>query len=318
MNWIDLLLVLILFLSAWSGWHKGLILGLIDLATWAGSLLAGFFFYPYMARLLQKPAPSLGIWLLPLAFILTIIIARLLLSLLLGTLTAKIDTEVHRSEANRFLGILPGVANGVINAALVAILLLSLPLSAAITNQARESRLVARVTPAVEWVEAKLEPVFDRAVRETMTKLTVEPDSKETVPLPYKVANPKVRPDLEAEMLQLLNEERSKAGLKPVVADPELTLVARAHSADMFARGYFSHYTPEHKTPFDRMRAANIRFLVAGENLALAKTLSIAHTGLMNSPGHRANILNPAFGRLGIGILDGGFYGLMISQEFRN
>jgi uncharacterized protein YkwD len=66
------------------------------------------------------------------------------------------------------------------------------------------------------------------------------------------------------------------------------------------------------------MKAAHIRFINAGENLALAQTLQIAHTNLMNSPGHRANILSPAFGRLGIGILDGGYYGIMISQEFRN
>jgi uncharacterized protein YkwD len=66
------------------------------------------------------------------------------------------------------------------------------------------------------------------------------------------------------------------------------------------------------------MRAAHIAFLTAGENLALAQTLAIAHTGLMHSPGHRANILNPAYHRVGIGIIEGGVHGLMISQEFRN
>ena len=119
-------------------------------------------------------------------------------------------------------------------------------------------------------------------------------------------------------MLQLINRERVAAGLKPLAPDPELTEVARRHSADMFARGYFAHVSPEGRDPFDRMRAANIRFVTAGENLALAPTLQIAHTGLMNSPGHRANIMNPKFGRVGIGILDGGMRGLMISQEFRD
>jgi len=73
-----------------------------------------------------------------------------------------------------------------------------------------------------------------------------------------------------------------------------------------------------HKDPFDRMRDAHVRFTLAGENLALAQTLPIAHEGLMNSPGHRENILRTGFGRVGIGILDGGLYGIMISQEFRN
>jgi uncharacterized protein YkwD len=119
-------------------------------------------------------------------------------------------------------------------------------------------------------------------------------------------------------MLVMVNEERSKEGLKPVKADPEMAEVARKHSKDMFARGYFSHVTPDGKDPFDRMRADGVKFLTAGENLALAQTLSIAHKGLMNSPGHRANILKPTFGRLGIGVLDGGIYGLMITQNFRN
>jgi uncharacterized protein YkwD len=119
-------------------------------------------------------------------------------------------------------------------------------------------------------------------------------------------------------MLELVNRERAANGLEPLASDPEMTEVARRHSADMFERGYFSHNTPENKTPFDRMRAADVRFRTAGENLALAPTLSIAHTGLMNSPGHRANILEPRYGRLGIGILDGGRRGLMITQNFRN
>ena len=52
------------------------------------------------------------------------------------------------------------------------------------------------------------------------------------------------------------------------------------------------------------------------ENLALAPNVDIAHKGLMNSPGHRANILSPSFGRVGIGVIDGGGYGKMFAQEF--
>ena len=119
-------------------------------------------------------------------------------------------------------------------------------------------------------------------------------------------------------MLALVNREREAAGLRPVAADPALVEVARKHSTDMFARGYFAHQTPEGASPFDRMKRDNVSFRTAGENLALAPTVRVAHTGLMNSPGHRANILRPEFGRLGIGIVDGGYRGIMVSQEFRN
>jgi uncharacterized protein YkwD len=61
-----------------------------------------------------------------------------------------------------------------------------------------------------------------------------------------------------------------------------------------------------------------VRFLIAGENLALAPSVPLAHAGLMNSPGHRANILRRQFGRVGIGIMDGGAHGLIVTQKFRN
>jgi uncharacterized protein YkwD len=86
----------------------------------------------------------------------------------------------------------------------------------------------------------------------------------------------------------------------------------------MLARGYFSHIDPAGRGPFDRLRTAKINYLAAGENLAFAPTVVVAHDGLMDSPGHRANILNPAYGRAGIGALRARPYGLMFTQVFRN
>ena len=208
--------------------------------------------------------------------------------------------------------------NGLIYATIIAALLLSVPLKHGISDTTKESLFASKLGVNAGWLDDKLSPIFDEAVKQSLTSITVEPESDETVDLNFNVANGKPRPDLEAEMLKLVNEERAKYGLKPVVADPQLTPVARSHSHDMFKRGYFSHYTPEGTDPFDRMKKAGIKYYSAGENLALGQTLKICHQGLMNSPGHRANILNPSYGRLGIGILDGGSYGLMISQEFRN
>jgi len=188
-----------------------------------------------------------------------------------------------------------------------------------LAKEARESRIANQLGVQVAWLDEQFSPIFGEAAKQTMNRLAPKTsESEETVNLYYTVKDAKVRPDLEARMLQLVNTERVKRGLTPVKADPQLARVARAHSNDMFSRGYFSHYTPENTDPFERMKKAGVKFLTAGENLALGRTLKICHEGLMNSPGHRANILNPSFGRLGIGILDGGIYGLMISQEFRN
>ena len=318
MNYVDVILMAIIVLAIWAGWRRGFILGSVNLAVWLGSLVLGFLFYPYISNVLAQYFTGLGVWNLPLSFIITIILARILLALIFNTILRRTPDNVHGHGANRFFGIIPGVINGLIYATIIAAVLLSVPLKHGISDTTKESLVANKLAVNAGWLDDKLSPIFDDAVKQSLTSITVEPESDETVDLNFNVSRGKPRPDLEAEMLNLVNAERIKRGLKPVVADPQLVPVARSHSHDMFSRGYFSHYTPEGKDPFDRMKAAGIKYYSAGENLALGQTLKICHQGLMNSPGHRANILNPTYGRLGIGILDGGTYGLMISQEFRN
>ncbi len=318
MNWIDVLLIGIIILSVWSGWHRGFLLGSLELLGWLGSVCAGFAFYPYAAKFFDTYIPSLGVWTLPLAFILVVIISRLILSIIINAILRTTTSGMHRSSLNRAAGMIPGFINGLIFATVVAALLFAFPIADGISTTARGSVIANNLAVKTEWLDEKISPVFNKAINQSMNKLTVEPESDEIVTLPFKTKQFKERPDLEAKMLVLVNNERRKQGLQPLAFDTALAKVGEAHSADMFQRGYFAHVTPEGKDPFDRMREAHIRFFLAGENLALAQTLAIAHQGLMNSPGHRANILRPGFGRLGIGILDGGVYGIMISQEFRN
>jgi uncharacterized protein YkwD len=317
MNWVDIVLVLILLLTIWAGYRRGFILGSLDLLSWAGSVVTAYFLYGYTKKLLENVV-DMGVWLLPVAFLITLCLARVFFGLIAKSIFRMLPENSSNNFLNKFFGVVPGAINGWIIAIVISALLLALPLRKSINSETRESKLATNLAMQSEWANKKLAPVFDEAVRHTMNSLTVNPGSNKKVPLGFTYENPKVRPFLEIKMLELVNEERFKNGLPPLKSDPELTDVARAHSKDMFAKGYFAHESLDGKSPFDRMREAHVKFTSAGENLALAQTLEIAHTNLMNSPGHRANILHPSFGRLGIGIVDGGFYGLMISQEFRN
>ncbi len=110
-----------------------------------------------------------------------------------------------------------------------------------------------------------------------------------------------VSPDDEEAMLNKLNSARHDNALSSVRMDPALREVARAHSKDMYARHYFSHQTPDGKTPYDRLREGRITYLTAGENLAFAPDVDQAWDSLMSSPDHRANILNPDFRCVGMG-----------------
>ncbi|HEU4794723.1 MAG TPA: CvpA family protein [Pyrinomonadaceae bacterium] len=318
-NVIDLLLIAVIILSLINGYRRGFVHGVLDLAGWVLSLLAGLRYYQPVAQWIGPRIDMWSeVWDQPIAFIFIGVIVTVIVHLIGNALLKRLPKDIDERPVNRALGLLPGFANGLIVAAILSALLLAVPLSEGLSERARDSVVASRLSVYAERLESQLRPVFAEAIGRTFNLLTIRPDSSERVTLPFKVESTRPRPDLEQQMLEMVNKERIASGLRPLVADPELTEVARRHSADMFARGYFAHDTPEGRTPFDRMRDANVNFLTAGENLALAPTLPVAHTGLMNSPGHRANILRGQFGRVGIGIMDGGMRGLMVSQEFRN
>jgi uncharacterized YkwD family protein len=121
----------------------------------------------------------------------------------------------------------------------------------------------------------------------------------------------------EQLMVQLVNQERQNAGLQPLEVDMALVKVARVKAQDMIDRGYFSHTSPTYGSPFDMMRSFGITdWRAAAENIAQNPSVTGAHESFMNSPGHRNNIMNPAFNKVGIGILDGGPYGKTFVQLF--
>lgn len=316
MNIIDIILLLIFFISVGNGVTKGFFAGMAGLASWLGSLLITFALYRHVAQLIETNITS-SVWTMPLSFLFTLLIVGSILSLLAAKTLNAIPLKIQKHRLNNIFGFLPGIVTGFLYAAITATLLLLLPFSESLILRTRESKIAEQLTNILTQIEQPFAPALE-AVNRSINKMTIDPKSSESVRLPFVVANPKPRPDLESQMLDLINDERTKANLGALTLDEELTPVARQHAKDMFARSYFSHISPEGQTPFDRIRAANIRFVVAGENLAIAQNLLLAHDGLMNSPGHRANILRKTFGRVGIGILDGGIYGLMVTQNFRN
>ena len=319
MNLVDVLLLILFLLSVIYGWRRGFILGILDLVGWALVLISALKFYQPLAKWFGPHIDFWSeIWDRPIAFLIIAISVAILMQLIGYALLRRLPKDIHERSANRIFGLLPGIANGLITAALAAAVLLAIPFSETLHERARESALANRLAVYAQQLESRLRPVFAEAIAETLNLLTVQPGSNERVSLPYRVTNARPRPELEARMLELINKERQANGLRILSPDPELTQVARKHSGDMFTRGYFAHQTPEGRSPFDRMHDGGVKFLAAGENLALAPTLQVAHNGLMTSPGHRANILGKDFGRVGIGILDGGMRGLMVTQNFRN
>jgi uncharacterized protein YkwD len=108
-------------------------------------------------------------------------------------------------------------------------------------------------------------------------------------------------------MIEAHNGQRSSTGLPSFAVDPALVRVAQERANDMAARGYFDHVSPNGETAFTLMDRYGIYYLAAGENIArnnysAAETVAVAMEGFMNSPSHRANILEPGYSRIGVGV----------------
>ena len=127
----------------------------------------------------------------------------------------------------------------------------------------------------------------------------------------------------EALILRLINEERRERNLASLELDPVLVKVAREHSLDMARRGYFGHLSPAPKatTPLGRYTSALGRRpeAVVGENVGRAPqpVMGLMHLYMMESPEHRANILDVEYVRVGVGIhaLDDGR--IWLTEMFR-
>jgi uncharacterized protein YkwD len=142
---------------------------------------------------------------------------------------------------------------------------------------------------------------------------TVAPTPRPTTaPTPVPTAAPTQAPSgtppdadlaFAARVVALCNAERAKSGARALVNDAAIARVATFRSADMVARNYFAHTDPDGHDPFWHLRDAGISYRAAGENIAMGyATPEAVVTGWMNSSGHRANILNASFGKLGVGL----------------
>lgn len=115
--------------------------------------------------------------------------------------------------------------------------------------------------------------------------------------------------------IDLLNKDRERHGLPRLTADARLSQVARKHAEDMVRNNYFSHTNKKGQSPFDRMKAGGIAYKAAAENIAYNQSIAAMQVALMNSPGHRVNILNAQYTHVGLGLYtapNGSIYGVQL------
>lgn len=191
-------------------------------------------------------------------------------------------------------------------------------------NSSADVRTIASPTAAnPPTVSTKAEPRQSNEDKTQTEAATSSPRSKldKTTPRPPKVSpSAPVSTSASApqqEMLGYINTARAQANLSPLTLDSRLCNGAYLKSQDMAVNGYFSHISPTYGSPFDMMKNLGITYRTAAENIARNSSVLAAHNAFMNSSGHRANILNPAFTKIGLGFYQNGS-DLFVTQWFTN
>lgn len=318
MNWVDIVIIVLLLFFVYESLGRNLLGEILDSLSFIIAFVASLRFYNEFASFfinsfsvpnsLAKIFGFLSVWFL--VEIIFFAIAHFILF--------RMIKVWHLPKFINSFSFIPALLRGLTFISVILVLLGTFPIQPKIKKDIQASKIGSIILNQTYELEGPLKGVFGGITEDTFTFLTIKPRSDQYVDLGFKTGEISSNPTFEQELTILVNKERESRNVQALSTDPELIKIARAHSGDMFKRGYFAHISPGGENVSDRAIRNNYSFLVIGENLAYAPSVELAHKGLMNSEGHRNNILSPDFAKIGIGIMDGGVYGLMVTQVFSN
>jgi uncharacterized protein YkwD len=317
-NWVDLVIILIILLYVVDSIGKVFWFSLAGFISFLLTLLLSLKSYPFFAAILRNNFSLPYSFSNALGFFIAAVLIEAVIFLILSNIVKQVPKKFWKFKYQRIFNFIPAIGEALVLIAFILSLALALPIPPSAKEAISSSKIGGLIVQRTGKIESDLNDIFGGVVEEGLNYLTVGTESSSSIPIKTTEKNLSIDYQDEAAMVVLVNQERAKVGLKALSVNEKLTDVARNYAKDMWERGYFSHYSPEGQDVADRLNNAGIPFQVVGENLALAPTLLIAHNGLMNSPGHRANILDPDFNQIGIGIIDNGFYGKIFVQIFTN
>ena len=314
-NWVDLVIVGVLIIFALDALGTPLFLEFLDLGSFLLAFFLSFRYYNYPAKFFEIQFNIPHTLSLVFGFITVWFLSEAFFYLLVRIFLPKIPKILL---GFKLFSIIPAILRGLIFIALFLVIIATFPIQPTIKKGVLESKFGSAILKNAYNLEQPVKNVFGGVSNDSLTFLTIKPKTDEKINLGFHTTDFTIDETSEKLMIDFVNKERVGRGIKALKFDAKLRTIARAHSKDMFTNGYFSHYSLQGFTVADRAAKAGIDFLVIGENLAYAPDIDLAHKGLMNSEGHKANILSQDYGRIGIGVMDGGVYGRMFTQVFSN
>ncbi len=319
-NWIDAIIILLISYSLYQGWKAGFVRIGISFVAFALSLWVAILYNAQLSYFFTEKFGMPTSWGTILAYIVISMGGQLSISYLLSFAVSRLSAKIEKSIINSVTGLLVSGVNNLTTIAFFLIIILALPLKGTVQQDIRTSLIGRKIVSFVETYGGPITKTAKEIKKTAARFVTVSPGSTSSMPLDVIVSLEDISIDdqKERELLALVNKERSKLGIKPLTVDVKLVTVARNHSKDMFLNKYFSHISPDGKTLGDRMKKEDVRYSNLGENIAYTPDVETAHDGLMNSPEHKKNILDPGFLHIGIGIISASRYGIMVTQNFAN
>ncbi len=317
-NWVDLIIILIFIYYASEAFRYGFWGIITDFVAFFGSLIISLRIYHFAATFLRSNFNLPPTFDNALGFVLTAVVIEIILNYIVGFIVGLLPKSVRKAKLSQIMGLIPAIGEALIVVAFLLTAIIALPVQPQIKKAVTDSKIGGLILEKTSGIERNINTIFGGAINDALTYFTIEPGSNQTVKLNGGIDKLSYDHVSEAQMFNDLNSQRVKNGVAPLSLDSKISTVAEAYAMDMWKRQYFSHYNPEGQTVVDRFSIAGIPYQIVGENLALAPTEQSAMAGLMNSPGHRANILDSEFHKVGIGVVDNGIYGKIFVQEFTN
>jgi len=319
---IDVILIGAFALLLLRGWHRGFVREAMDLVGLLLGTVMAFRFGPAVGAVIEAMAGTSSDS--------SRLVGGMIVFFAVGIGAAVITRVIERKArlpglnlVNRAAGAGLAMAWGVFLATLLLTLAVVLPMPPSVGEALQGSALAGTLTDPAGGPQRVFNRLAGDRIVEALVNLQdvmgdrrVILEGDEVVEFPEAGASElQERPTDAVEVFELLNRARVDAGLDPLAWSPALAEVGVGHAMEMYLDGYFSHVSPATGTVGDRLQDAGITYRVGGENLALAASAEEVHGGLMDSPGHRANIESPDYNRVGIGVVRGPL-GLMTVQVF--
>ena len=248
-SWIDIAVLVVVAWNVAAGVRRGFVGAVVDLLGFLLSVVLALALYVQAAEWAVEQWAVPDLFAQPLAFVALWVATSMLVNLAGRFLGAPVAAILRGSSLDLLLSVPPSALKGLAVAGIVLILVLAIPplppfvpahqAFAEAREAIQQSEFAGGLVERTAALDRLAREVVGESLSRTLTLITVRPEAGERISLNFTIEAPMMDPGAESQMLELVNKERSRAGLPLFVRDPAIDAVARAHTVDMLKRGYF-------------------------------------------------------------------------------